>query len=212
VQPGAQVCARNREPEAPAPATDKPFVDGGKIDFDLDGGAYEIKAASDSHIRVAVSGTTGNAKVDVGIEGNNATIKVKDTPHSNFRAIVEVPAKSDLVVRLTGGELTVDQIIGNKDVESYGGNVRVAVGDPSEYARVDAAVKAGEIKAQPFGGSKSGLSRSSRGRVVESIRCARILEPGTWCWEVSSAWLFPELVRRAAAGAFVALSVRRQMP
>jgi len=143
--------------EAPAPATDKPFVDGGKIDFDLDGGAYEIKAASDSHIRVAVSGTTGNAKVDVGIEGNNATIKVKDTPHSNFRAIVEVPAKSDLVVRLTGGELTVDQIIGNKDVESYGGNVRVAVGDPSEYARVDAAVKAGEIKAQPFGGSKSGL-------------------------------------------------------
>jgi hypothetical protein len=143
--------------EAPAPAADKPFVDGGKINFDLDGGAYEIKPASDNHIRVAVSGTTGNAKIDVGIEGGNATIKVKDTPHGNFRAIVEVPAKSDLVVRLTGGELTVDEITGNKDVESYGGNVRVAVGDPNTYARVDAAVKAGDIRAQPFGGSKSGL-------------------------------------------------------
>jgi predicted small lipoprotein YifL len=159
---GQRAAPETATAEAPAPAADKPFVAGGKIEFDLDGGAYEIKAASDNHIRVAVSGTTGNAKVDVGIDGSNANIKVKDTPHGNFHAVVEVPSKSEIVVRLTGGELTIDEITGNKDVESYAGNVRIAVGDPNEYARVDAAVKAGEIKAQPFGGSKSGLLQDFR--------------------------------------------------
>jgi hypothetical protein len=48
-------------------------------------------------------------------------------------------------------------ITGNKDVESYGGNVKIAVGDPNGYSSVDASVKAGNIDAGVFGGSKSGL-------------------------------------------------------
>jgi hypothetical protein len=140
-----------------SPVADKPFVAGGKINVDLDGGGYEIKIAADNHIRVAVGGNTGNAKVDVTVTGDSADVKVKDTPHSNFRAIVEVPATADIVVRLTGGELKMAAITGNKDVESYAGNVEISVGDSNDYASVDAAVKAGEINASPFGGSKSGL-------------------------------------------------------
>jgi hypothetical protein len=68
-----------------------------------------------------------------------------------------VPTTSDIVVRLSGGELKIDAVTGNKDVESYAGNVRIAVGDPNDYAQLDAAVKAGELDASPFGGSKSGL-------------------------------------------------------
>jgi len=145
---------------APASVADKPFVAGGKIDFDLDGGGYEIKAAADNHIRVAVSGTPGTSKVDVTVDGSHATVKIKDTPHSNFRAIVEVPASADVVVRLSGGELKMGAIAGDKDVESNGGNVQISVGDPNDYAHVDAAVKAGNIDAQPFGGSKSGLMQA----------------------------------------------------
>jgi hypothetical protein len=136
---------------------DKAFVTGGKIKLDLDGGAYEIKAAADNHIRVTLSGTTGSARVDVATSGSDAEVKIKDTPHNNFHAIVEVPATTDVVLRLSGGELAVGGITGNKDVESYAGNVRIAVGDPNDYAKVDTAVKAGDIDARPFGGSKSGL-------------------------------------------------------
>lgn len=149
-------------PEASAEATvssvaDKPFVADGKINIDLSGGGYEIKTATDNHIRVAVSANAGDTKVDVTVDGSGADVKIKDTPHSNFRAVLEVPATADIVVRLSGGELKIGAITGNKDVESYAGNVQIAVGDPSNYARVDAAVKAGEINASPFGGSKSGL-------------------------------------------------------
>lgn len=135
-------------------AADKPFVAGGKINLDLDGGGYEIKASADNHIRLAVS---TNVDVGVAIDGNHADVKVKDTPHSNFRAIVEVPSAADIIVRLKAGELKMDAITGNKDVESFAGNVRIAVGDPNDYASVDAAVKAGDLDASPFGGSKSGL-------------------------------------------------------
>jgi hypothetical protein len=48
-------------------------------------------------------------------------------------------------------------ITGNKDVESTAGNVEIAVNDPREYSSVDASVKAGDINASVFGGSKSGL-------------------------------------------------------
>ena len=140
-----------------SPVADKAFVSGGKINCDLSGGGYEIKTAADNHIRVAVGGNTGDAKVDVTVNGSSADVKVKDTPHSNFRAVIEVPATADLVVRLSGGELKIAAITGNKDVESYAGNVEIAAGDPNNYAQVDAAVKAGELNASPFGGSKSGL-------------------------------------------------------
>jgi len=138
-----------------APVADKAFVADGKIDFDLDGGAYEINAASDNHIRVAAN--SSSATVDVTITGSHADVKIKNAPQHNFHAIIEVPAATDVVIRLAGGELKLDAITGNKDVESYGGNVQIAVADPNQYAHVDAAVKVGDIDARPFGGSKSGL-------------------------------------------------------
>jgi hypothetical protein len=138
-------------------ATEKPFASGGKIDMQLDGGSYEIRPAAGNQIRVTLSGNTGNAKVELATNGTHADVKVKDTPHNNFQATIEVPKSADLVVRLTGGNLVIAAIAGNKDVESYGGNVQIAVGDPNEYASVDAAVKAGDIDAKVFGGSKSGL-------------------------------------------------------
>jgi hypothetical protein len=143
--------------EAPPAVADKPFVAKGTINLDLDGGSYEIKPGADSHIRVALSGTIGNAKADIAIDGNHADVKVKDTPHNNFHAVVDVPAEADIVVRLAAGELTIGPVTGNKDVESYAGNVEVTVSHPEDYARVDTAVKAGEIDAAPFGGRKSGL-------------------------------------------------------
>jgi hypothetical protein len=153
-----QSSAKDTSAETPSSSVaDKPFVAGGKINFDLDGGGYEIKTAADNHIRVAVSGNTADTKVDVAVESSSADVKIKNTPHNNFRAIVEVPATADLVVRLSGGELKIAAITGNKDVESYAGNVQIAVGDPNDYASVDAAVKAGDLDASPFGGSKSGL-------------------------------------------------------
>jgi hypothetical protein len=130
---------------------------GGSIDMRLDGGNYAVRAAADNHIRVTLSGNTGNARVELTTNGAKANVVVKDTPHNNFHATIEVPKTADLVIRLSGGNLVMAAITGNKDIESTAGNTEIAVGDPNDYSRVDAAVKAGDIDAGVFGGSKSGL-------------------------------------------------------
>ena len=143
---------------APVTKADKPFAAAGSIEMQLEGGDYTIRASPDEHIRVSFAGNTGNAAADLGIIGTHATLAVTNTPHNNFRATVEVPATADLTVHLTGGNLEVAAITGNKDIESKAGNVQIATPNPNDYASVNATITAGNLTAGPFGDSSSGLS------------------------------------------------------
>jgi hypothetical protein len=147
----------NAVADKPVVGAEKPFAAGGKINIQLEGGGYEVQAAPDDRIRVTLSGNIGNAKVELAADGTHADVKVKDTPNNNFHATIEVPKAADLVIRLSGGDLLMAPITGNKDVEAYGGDIKIGVGDPNDYSSVDASVKAGDINADVFGGSKSGL-------------------------------------------------------
>jgi len=138
--------------------TDKAFVSGGKIELQLDSGGYTIRPSADNHIRVSLEGNIGNAKADVTLTGTNGSVAVKDTPHNKFRATIEVPKLADLVVRLKAGELEVSAITGNKDIDSGAGDVKIAVGNPNDYARVDASVKVGDLNAPAFGQTKDGIA------------------------------------------------------
>ncbi len=137
---------------------DKPFVSGGSINVQLSGGEYEIVPSADNHIRVLLSGNVGTTVTDVAISKSHADIKVSNTPsHGDFHATIEVPKTSDLLVRMTAGDLTVGSITGNKDVASNAGDVKIAVGSSVDYGSVDASVKVGDLSAGPFDGKKEGL-------------------------------------------------------
>ena len=133
---------------------DKTFVTGGKVDIHLDAGDYEVRAASDNHVRVTMTGRTGNATVDVAVAGARADVTVKDTSHTNFKCVIEVPKVSDVAIRLSAGDLDVQEIAGSKDIESTAGDVRIVVGKSDDYGKVDASVKVGDLSPGPFGGSK----------------------------------------------------------
>jgi hypothetical protein len=156
------------QPQAPAKVTEKAFVSGGKIEMQLDGGNYTVRPAGGNAIRVTLAGNVGAAKVDVATENTHANVSVKETPRNNFQATIEVPQTADLVIRLAAGDLTLDAVGGNKEIESNAGNVDIVTGDPKDYASVDASVQAGDIKAEAFGESQSGLFRkltwSGKGR------------------------------------------------
>ncbi|HWX55838.1 MAG TPA: hypothetical protein VN176_14715 [Verrucomicrobiae bacterium] len=139
---------------------EKPFVSGGRIEMTLEGGDYEVRPGADNRVRVTLSGNIGSAKAAVNTNGTHADIEVTNTPHNNFHAIIEVPEVSDLRIRLTAGNLVTGAIKGNKDIQSNAGNAEITVGDPSQYASVDASVRAGNIDADVFGSSTSGLFRS----------------------------------------------------
>jgi hypothetical protein len=159
---------------APVMKVDKPFAAAGSIEMHLDGGDYIIRASPDEHIRVSFAGNTGNAAADLETSGTRANLAIRDTPHSNFRAIVEVPVTVDLTVHLSGGNLEVAAVTGNKDIDSKAGNVGIAIPNSNDYATVDAAVKVGDLNAGPFGDSGSGLSPHLKWSGPASTRCAPV--------------------------------------
>ena len=143
---------------APVVKADKPFAAAGSVEMQLESGDYTIRASPDERVRVTFSGNTGNATADLGTSGAHATLAIKDTPHSSFRATVEVPATADLTIRLSAGNLSIGAIAGNKDVESKAGNVEIAIPNSKDYGAVDLAVKVGNLDAGSFGDSSSGIS------------------------------------------------------
>jgi len=135
---------------------ERPFAAGGRIEMQLESGNYEIVSTTDKRVRIASDDHIGDANVEVTAEGTTARVQTKNTPNK-FRATIEVPAAADLVVHLTAGNLEIGAIAGNKEIHSNAGNIRIVVGNPDDYASVDAELKAGDIDASAFGGSKSGL-------------------------------------------------------
>src|SRR5438309_11440322 len=90
-------CSPGRE-RAPVMKVDKLFAAAGSIEMQLDGGDYIIRAGPDERIRVSFEGNTGNAAADLAISGTHANLAIRDTPQSNFRVSVEVPATADITV------------------------------------------------------------------------------------------------------------------
>jgi hypothetical protein len=142
---------------------DRAFTANGRINLDLSAGEYRITPSRDNHIRLVWSVKDGGrlsdvrARADVGKQEANVSL---DGPSDNFRAEIALPARSDLYVRLTAGELAIEGIEGNKDVAAHAGELDIDVGRAEDYYKVESSVWAGEIHATPYRISKEGLFRS----------------------------------------------------
>ncbi len=140
---------------------EKDFVSGGKIEINLESGDYKILASSDNRIHVRWNEASAKGvRVKLTTNGKSANLRVENTPHNNFHATIEVPALTDLRIRLTAGDLTVSGIKGDKDIAAHAGDMNISVGNSSDWEDVDASVTAGDINASPFQASKGGLFRS----------------------------------------------------
>jgi hypothetical protein len=151
--------------DGPTPplSTLRQFNSGGTIHMDLSAGDYSIVAASENQIHV--TGTCHDLydetrlRADIRVQGGEAKI-VTGGPHNNTHFTIEVPRHSNLVIRLSAGNLEIGKIEGDLDVSSHAGDVNIEVGRVSEYRSVNASVYAGDVTAPAFGESKSGLFRS----------------------------------------------------
>jgi len=145
--------------QASGSPAEKDFVSGGRVAITLESGDYDIRASSDNRIHVRWNQAT-RARVKLTTNGNSADLRVENTPNNNFHATIEVPALTDLRIRLTAGDLAVSGIKGDKDIEANAGDLNISVGSSSDWGVVDASVTAGDINASPFRESKGGLFRS----------------------------------------------------
>jgi hypothetical protein len=158
---GLASCSSRRD-EPLSVKVEKPFVAGGSIEMQLGGGDYVVRAAPNEHIRVSFGGNAGNAVAELATNSSHANLSIRDTPHNNFQATVEVPEAADLAVHLAGGNLVIAAIKGNKEIDSKAGNVEISISNPNDYGSVNASVRVGNLNGGPFGDSGSGLSPQLR--------------------------------------------------
>jgi len=140
------------------------FVSGGTIRLHLEAGGYTIAPGDSENIVVTCRANSEeqlkHVKVEIKRTGASADLHVSGTPHNNFQATIEVPRRSDLWVRLSAGELVVENVEGDKNLQVVAGRIQVDVPHAELYGHRDASVTTGSIEASAFDVDKGGLFRS----------------------------------------------------
>ncbi len=153
------------EPQSVPGRAESSFTSGSNLAMHLGAGDYHIRSGAGD--KIVVTYTTRDedqlkkVKVEVRAREDGSELWVSG-PHKNFEVTIEIPARTNLWVRLSAGDLEVKGIEGNKDIENHVGDVKVDVTDPHDYGLVDASVHVGDLNASPFGNAKGWLGGKLR--------------------------------------------------
>jgi hypothetical protein len=140
------------------------FPSGGNLRLHLRSGEFRIVGHTENRIAVRVNGRNADNARDLTVRfrrsGNDGDFRVFGGPKNNLEVTIEVPSSAMLFIRMPAGDLTVEGVSGDKDVELHFGDLTIAVGNAADYGHVDASVMSGDLEAAPFGESHGGLFRS----------------------------------------------------
>jgi len=128
----------------------------------------EIVGTDRQELRVSCTAASDRTAQDVALEfapaANGGTLSIKG-PHeqdgdNNLQVKIEVPRRTGLSVRMFAGQVTVEEVKGDKDIEIGAGQITISSIHAGDYRSVRATVGAGEVQAQAFGADKGGLFRT----------------------------------------------------
>lgn len=140
------------------------FPSGGRLKLQLRSGEVTVRGSDQNKIIVRFEGRTDQELKDVKVHftasGSDGKLQIMGGPRNDFRIRIEIPKNSNLELRVSAGDVSVEDLVGDKDVEMWAGDLTLQVGNTADYGRVDASVRAGDLDLGPFGVSKSGLFRS----------------------------------------------------
>jgi hypothetical protein len=101
------------------------------------------------HVRFAGTGDTGTLTVRGGSLHTN-----------NLKIRVEVPHRTSVRLRMSAGQVTVDELAGDKDIELTAGQITLRGLHTRDYRKVDASVDIGQVSAPAYNADKGGFFRS----------------------------------------------------
>jgi hypothetical protein len=135
------------------------------LHLNIRSGEIRIVGSDDQKITVDLAGRNADKVQDVkgrlSVDKHAAQLSLTGGPRDELEIIIHVPKNSDLTARIFAGEVNVEDVIGNKDLELHAGELNIDVGKAEDYGHVDVSVGIGEVDAEVFGpDSKSGFFRT----------------------------------------------------
>jgi hypothetical protein len=143
------------------------FVAGGMLHVRLSVGDLRIKRSDSNQIRLHYTvksrreSHVKDARLDFEIRGNDARIEFHAPSGGNtqFDVELEVPQNTNLDVHEKVGDLTVENIEGDKDLELGVGDIRVAV-ERTGYHLVRASAGIGDVNGDGYGETSGWLGKT----------------------------------------------------
>lgn len=137
---------------------------GSRVALHIRSGDIRIVGSEDGKVSVDISGKNKD-KIDdlryrLTSESGKSELHVSGGPRNDLTIEVRIPRNSELYARIPAGDVTIENIVGSKDVELHAGDLTINVGNPADYGSVEASVTAGDISASPFHEEHGGLFRS----------------------------------------------------
>ena len=114
---------------------------------------YTVKSRRESHVK--------NACVDFEVRGNDANLEFHASSGGNtqYDVELEVPQNTNLEVHEKVGDLTVEDVEGDKDLTLSVGDIRVAKGH-SAYRAVHASTSIGDVNGNGYGETSGWLGKT----------------------------------------------------
>lgn len=119
---------------------------------------YTVKSRRESNVK--------DAHVDFDVKGNDASIELHAPSGGNteFEVVIEVPANTNLDVHEKVGDMTIDNIEGDKDLDLDVGDIRVVTPGQSMYKLVRASTGIGDVDSGGYGETSGWLGKTLKYR------------------------------------------------
>jgi DUF4097 and DUF4098 domain-containing protein YvlB len=118
---------------------------------------YRVKSRSESNVK--------DTRADFDVHGNNATIEFHSPSggNTNIDVELEVPLNTNIDVHEKVGDVRIDKIDGDKDVEVGVGDIRMAT-EQSAYKLVRADTGIGDVHSSGYGRTSGWLGKTLKYR------------------------------------------------
>jgi hypothetical protein len=143
------------------------FVAGGMLHVRLNIGDIHVRRGTDNkiHLRYTVKSrhesNVKEARADLDVRGRDATIEFHAPSGGNtqFDVELEVPSNTNLDLHQKIGDLTVEDVEGDKDLELGIGDIRVSSGHTG-YRLVRASAGIGDVNGDGYGETSGWLGKT----------------------------------------------------
>ena len=142
------------------------LTSGSSLRLHLHDGDFRVVGSDSEKISIHVEGKNAELAKSVRIQlkrsPGSMDLRLSHVPKNELQVTIEIPKYSNLYARMRGGDLSVQGVTGDKDLELTGGDLTVQVGSPEDYSHVDLSVRFGDVSGTQFGDPKGWLGNSVR--------------------------------------------------